>query len=120
MIARILIADDRLSHRELMRYTLETSGYEVVEAESCEQAIEQAPIFAPHIVILDVNMPRMGGCAAARVLRGIPAFKNTPIVALTAATSDQFADAVEQAGFSKYLIKPVGPAQLRQCIAALL
>ncbi len=117
---RILIADDTLSHRELLRYALETSGYEVAEANNCEDAIEQASAFAPHIVILDLNMPKMGGCAAALVLRAIPAFASTPIVALTAATPDQFPVEFDQAGFSEYLVKPVGPARLRQCIAALL
>jgi CheY-like chemotaxis protein len=120
MVPRILIADDVLSHRELLRYALETSGYEVVEVESCEQAVEQAPAFAPHIVILDLNMPKMGGCAAARALHGIAAFEKTPIVALTAATPDHFPVEFDQAGFSEYLVKPVGPARLRQCIADLL
>lgn len=118
--ARILIADDVLSHRELMRYALESSGYEVIEAEDGEQAVERATGFAPHIVILDLNMPKMNGCAAAMALRGIPAFTATPIIALTANTSDQSPEEITLAGFNHYLVKPVGPARLRKCISDLL
>jgi CheY-like chemotaxis protein len=118
--ARILIADDVLNHRHLLRHTLESSGYEVAEAEDGEQAVERAPAFAPHLVILDINMPKMDGCTAAKALHAIPGLEHTPIIALTAATSALVVDEIAAAGFSQYLVKPVGPAQLRQCVMALL
>jgi CheY-like chemotaxis protein len=118
--ARILIADDVMNHRNLLRHTLEASGYEVEEAKDGQQAVEQASGFAPHLVILDINMPRMDGCAAAKALHAIPGLEHTPIIALTAATSNAVAADIAQAGFSQYLVKPVGPAQLRQCVLALL
>lgn len=118
--ARILIADDVRNHRHLLRHTLESSGYQVAEAEDGEQAVEQAPGFAPHLVILDINMPKMDGCAAAKALRAIPGLEHTPIIALTAGTSALVVDEIAKAGFSQYLVKPVGPAKLRQCVLALL
>jgi len=117
---RILIADDTLSSRELLRSILESSGYEVVEAEDCEQVIGRAIAFKPHLVILDLQMPQLDGCAAAMALRKIPAFAKTPIVALAATLLDAIPEVMEQAGFTGYLVKPIGPARLRQCIASLL
>jgi len=118
--ARILIADDHLSHRELLRFALEACGHEVAEAEDGEQVMEQAPAFAPDLFILDLDMPKMNGYAAANALRAIPAFEKTPIVALTAVSSDKAQAEIMLAGFSEYLIKPVGPTRLRECIATLL
>jgi len=118
--ARILIADDTLSSRELLRSILERSGYDVVEAEDGEQALERANAFQPHVVILDLQMPRLDGCSTAMALRKIPAFGLTPIVALTAAVSELVPEKIAAAGFTGYLVKPIGPARLRECIAKLL
>lgn len=120
LVKRILIADDTLSSRDLLRSILESCGYEVVEAEDCEQVIERASVFKPHLVILDLQTPKLDGCAVATALRKIPAFKKTPIVALAAAVSDAVPEQMAQAGFTGYLVKPIGPTRLRQCIAGLL
>jgi two-component system chemotaxis response regulator CheY len=120
MTKRILIADDSLSGRELLRSILEGCGYEVVDAEDGRQALERASVFEPHLVILDLQMPKLDGCATAKALRDIPAFAHTPILALTAAQSDSIPDQLANAGFTGYLVKPIGPARLRQCVAGLL
>jgi CheY-like chemotaxis protein len=117
---RILIADDTLSSRELLRSILEGGGYQVAEAEDGKQVIERAAAFQPHLVILDLHMPNLDGCAAASALRKIPAFEKTPIVALTAAVSEAVPERIAKAGFTGYLVKPIGPALLRKCIASLL
>jgi CheY-like chemotaxis protein len=117
---RILIADDSLGGRELLRSILECSGYEVIEAEDFEQVLERATAFAPHLVILDLQMPGMNGCAAVVALRDIPGLEKIPIVALAAAVSDAFPEQMAKAGFTGYLVKPIGPARLRRCIASLL
>jgi two-component system chemotaxis response regulator CheY len=120
LVTRILIADDTLSSRELLRSILESSGYEVAEAEDGEQVLERAILFKPHLVVLDLQMPKLNGCAAATALRKIPSFQTTPIVALTAALTDAVPEQVAEAGFTSYPVKPIGPARLRQCTASLL
>jgi CheY-like chemotaxis protein len=117
---RILIADDRPSSRELLRVILEGSGYEVAEAEDGEQVLERSASFKPHLIALDLQMPKLDGYAAAMALRKISAFEKTPIVALTAAASDVLPKQLSQAGFTGYMVKPIAPARLRQCIASLL
>jgi CheY-like chemotaxis protein len=117
---RILIADDTVSSRDLLRFILEGSGYEVAEAENGETVLEKVAIFTPQLIILDLQMPKLDGCATARILRKMPEFQKTPIVALTAALSQTAPEQITTAGFSAYLVKPIGPAKLRQCIASLL
>ncbi len=109
-----------MSSRELLRAIIETSGYEVVEAEDGEQALAKAIVVEPRLIILDLHMPKLDGCSAATALRKIPAFGRTPIVALTAALSDVVSEHITGAGFTGYLVKPISPERLRQCIATLL
>lgn len=117
---RILIADDTPTSRELLRSILESSRYNVIEAENGEEALEKAALFKPDLVILDLQMPKLDGCPAAAALRRVPAFKEMPIVALTAASPGVVPGRVAEAGFSRYLVKPIGPARLRKCIRSLL
>jgi CheY-like chemotaxis protein len=118
--ARILIADDTLSSRELLRFILEDSGHEVAEAEDGEQIILKAAVFLPHLMILDLQMPKLDGWATAAALRRIPLFERTPIVALTAAWSEVLPERISEAGFTACLVKPIAPARLRACVGSLL
>jgi CheY-like chemotaxis protein len=118
--ARILIADDTASGRELLRFILEDLGHEVVEAENGEQVIVKASLAAPHLMILDLQMPKLDGWATAATLRRIPEFKRIPIVALTAGWSELMPERIVEAGFTAYLVKPIAPSRLRECVASLL
>lgn len=117
---RVLIADDAASSRDLLRSILEASGYIVAEADDGEQVLEIIESFNPHLVILDLQMPRLDGYATAAVLKKRPTFKMTPIIALTAAVTQTAPDRIAEAGFSAYLVKPIRPGSLRQCVARLL
>lgn len=66
--ARILIADDSTSSRELLRFILEDIGHKVAEARDGEQVIAQATLFIPHLIILDLQMPKLDGWATAAAL----------------------------------------------------
>jgi CheY-like chemotaxis protein len=117
---RILIADDTLSSRELLRTILERCGFDVLEAEDGEQVLQKAPGFDPHLVILDLQMPKLDGYAAAIALRKIPALAKIPILALAAALPDLWLEQAKMAGFTHCLVKPISPARLRECVAHLL
>ena len=117
---RVLIADDTPSNRELLRSILESSGYEVAEVEDGSQVIARAPAFQPDLVILDLHMPKLDGFAVTTALRKTPGFESTPIVALTAALREAAPEEIALAGFNGYLVKPIGPARMRQCVASLL
>jgi len=117
---RILIADDSESSRDLLRYILERTGCEVIEAKDGPEALRQASATEPDLLILDLNMPGLDGYAVASELRKFPAFVQTPIVALSAGVSDVDEAKLATAGFSIFLPKPIPPAKVRECVAILL
>lgn len=117
---RVLIADDGASGRDLLRSILEASNYIVEEAADGAQVLEIVEVFGPHLIILDLQMPKLDGYATAAALRQIPKLRQTPMIALTAALTQTAPDRISEAGFSGYLVKPIGPLRLRQCVAEAL
>ncbi len=117
---RILIADDTVGSRDLLRSILEASSYVVAEAGDGEEVLVKVGPFNPHLVILDLHMPKLDGYATALALRQMQDFADKPIVALAAALTQTAPEQIFEAGFSSYLVKPIGPARLRQCVAGLL
>jgi CheY-like chemotaxis protein len=114
---RVLIADDTASSRDLLRSILEASDYVVSEANDGKQVLEIIESFNPHLVILDLEMPWLDGYATAAILKKTPAFRKTPIIALTAAVTQTAPDHIAEAGFTAYLVKPIRPSSLRECVA---
>jgi len=103
-----------------VRYILEGCGHEVIEAEDGEQALTKAEACRPDLVILDLQMPKVDGYKVASTLRRKSKFAKTPILALSAAISQDAPERLAAAGFSSYLVKPIGPERLRHCVASLL
>jgi CheY-like chemotaxis protein len=118
--ARILIADDRPSSRELLRLVLERAGYDVIEAEDGRVALERARTSSPDLILLDLQMPEMDGYQVLAALRSEPRFRTLPILALTASAMSGDRERILSAGFTDYLAKPAGPEILRDTIARLV
>ena len=116
----ILIADDQENSRELVRAILGRSNYVVVEAADGEQALQMSSRAKPDLIILDIHMPKQDGFAVVKELRKDPAFQSTPIMVLTASGSLGDRDRITASGFDACLVKPIGPAKLRETIASLL
>jgi CheY-like chemotaxis protein len=91
-----------------------------MEAVDGKQALDEAPNFAPHLIILDLQMPKLNGYATATALRKILAFASIPIVALAAALPEVSPEQMTEAGFTQCLVKPISPTRLRECITQLL
>ena len=113
---QVLIADDSASNRELLRTMLVHFGFEVSEAVDGLQALELAPALNPHLIILDIQMPRLDGYGALAKLREMERFRKTPIIALTAYAMEGDRERGREAGFTDYVTKPVGLKKLRQVI----
>ena len=116
----ILIADDQKNSRELVRAILGRSNYVVVEAADGEQALQMSSRAKPDLIILDIHMPKRDGFAVVSELRKDPVFRSTPIMALTASSSLSDGDRITASGFDACLVKPIGPAKLRETVASLL
>jgi CheY-like chemotaxis protein len=118
--ARILIADDKASSRELVRTILENLGYVIEEAVDGMQALEAVHTSPPDLVLLDLQMPRLTGQEVLARLRADDRFTDLPVVALTASAMAGDREKALAAGFTSYLAKPVTLAILRREIRRLL
>jgi two-component system KDP operon response regulator KdpE len=114
---RVLVVDDEPQIRRIMRTTLTGAGYEVDDAKTGEEALEKSREFRPDLVLLDINMPGMGGIAACRAMR---ADTNIAIIMLTVRNAE--ADKVKalDAGADDYIAKPFSTPELLARIRAAL
>jgi len=119
-MSKILVAEDNLPNRELIREILESCGHEVIEAEDGQQALERLKDTKPDLALLDIQMPVLDGYAVVRHLRQIPRFAGLKVVALTAYAMQGDRDRVLESGFDGYLTKPVDIAELTEEIRELL
>jgi len=119
-VKRLLIADDKLEGRELVRAVLERSGYSIYEAADGLEALRAARQIHPDLIVLDLNMPGMDGFDVVKELRRDPDFRATPVLALTASAMQGDRERALAAGFNEYISKPIGPRQLRAEVERLL
>jgi diguanylate cyclase (GGDEF)-like protein len=103
---RLLIAEDEPHLREILRFQLETAGFDVVDASDGLEALELATAAPPDLILLDVMMPRMDGYQACRQLRASYLTRHIPIIMLTAKSTA--ADKINglEGGANDYLTKP--------------
>ncbi|MEO8560937.1 MAG: response regulator [bacterium] len=105
----LLLVEDNEDNRVIYSTVLRHLGYTVVEAEDGAQAIALARSVLPDLILMDISIPEVDGWEATRILRGDPATKSIPIIALTAhALADDRLRATE-VGFTAYLAKPIEP-----------
>ena len=114
---RILVVDDQSQIRRFMRTTLATSGYEVDDAKTGEEALEKVRKFRPDLVVLDVNMPGMSGFAACRAIRNDT---NIAIIMLTVRNSEADKVGALDAGADDFVTKPFSTPELLARIRAAL
>jgi DNA-binding response OmpR family regulator len=117
---KILIAEDECELRELISFTLEKSGYQVVEAADGAEAFHLARRDPPDLVLLDVRMPRMTGYDTCAAMRADKKLKDIPVIFLSAKGQDSEIQMGLQAGAQEYLVKPFSPELLVKRIKVLL
>jgi two-component system KDP operon response regulator KdpE len=114
---RILVIDDEPQIRRIMRTTLTGAGYEVDDAKSGEEGLDKVREFHPDLVLLDINLPGMGGIAACKELR---AGANIAIIMLTVRDSEADKVAALDAGADDFVTKPFSTPELLARIRAAL
>ena len=118
--AKVLIVDDVIVNRELIKEFFKGTGMQFFEAGNGLEAIEKANKLLPDIILLDMKMPVLDGYEAAKKLRQDDATKNIPIIALTASAMKGDQARIMQFGFNGFISKPVDKTQLIQLIADII
>ncbi|HTQ61481.1 MAG TPA: response regulator transcription factor [Candidatus Solibacter sp.] len=114
---KILVVDDEPQIRRVLRSTLSTRGYEIREAKTGEEALEWMRKERPDLVLLDVNMPGMGGVETCREMRR---GSGAPIIMLTVRNAERDKVAALDAGADDYVVKPFGIEELLARVRAAL
>ena len=115
--ANILVVDDEPQIRRVLRSTLSTQGYVITDAKTGEEALELLRKERPDLVLLDMNMPGMGGIEACREIRRA---SDAPIIMLTVRNAERDKVAALDAGADDYVVKPFGIEELLARIRAAL
>lgn len=109
---KLLIADDEPGIRSLVKMTLESGVYEIVEASDGVQSLALAKQHRPHLVLLDVSMPGMSGFEVCRAIRADPGLRDIRVIMLTAKAQDADIAEGKAAGADDYFTKPFSPVAL--------
>jgi DNA-binding response OmpR family regulator len=117
---KILLADDEENLRLLLRTTLESPEWQILDVADGANALATALRELPDVIVLDWMMPGMTGIEVARRLREKPDTASIPIILLTA--KGQVADRAvgRELGVAGYLVKPFSPLELLEHIEAIL
>ena len=118
--ARILVADDNPTNRDILQARLEANGYQVLHAGDGEQALAVAREQRPDLILLDIMMPKLDGIEVCRRVKADAGLPFTPIILVTAKA--ETSDVIEglDAGADEYLTKPIDQKALVARVKALL
>ena len=119
-MAKILAVDDSTSMRQMVVFTLQSAGHEVVEAEDGVIALKIANSQDFDVVLSDVNMPNMDGITLITELRKLAQFKFTPMLMLTTESGSDVKQQGKQAGATGWIVKPFNPDKLLTVINKVL
>jgi CheY-like chemotaxis protein len=118
---RILIADDSVNTRGILRFMLQNQGFDLIEAENGEDALAKTAASAPDLIVLDGMMPKMSGFDACRELKQNPKTAAIPVILLTAvAQTDPTRDWAKESAADKFMAKPFQMRDLVSAIESLL
>jgi two-component system KDP operon response regulator KdpE len=116
-VGKILVVDDEPQIRRVMRTTLSKHGYEVIDARSGKEALARLREELPDLVLLDLNLPGIGGLDACRIIR---AGSEIPIIILSVRNNEKDKVMALDAGADDYVTKPFSMEELLARIRAAL
>ena len=117
----VLYVEDNPANVTFMKDLLGAfENIDLLTAPTAEIGVELARARHPEVIIMDINLPGMSGLEALRALRAAPETKDIPVIALTAAASERDKQRGMQAGFYRYITKPVKVDELLNALESLL
>jgi DNA-binding response OmpR family regulator len=119
-MARILIAEDERDIRDLISFTLNYNGHEVVVTTNGEEALAVTQNIQPDLVLLDIRMPRMTGYETCQLLKANASTRDIPVIFLSAKGQEAEIDQGYEVGAVEYIVKPFSPDKLIDIIETVL
>jgi DNA-binding response OmpR family regulator len=116
----ILVAEDERDIRDLIVFTLQISGFEVIDAPNGEEAFNKATKLQPDLIIMDVRMPKMTGYEACKALKEQEATQDIPVVFLSAKGQEAEINTGLDMGAVDYFLKPFAPDELADKVNKIL
>ena len=119
----IMVIDDAPSVRMSVAFALQEEGYDIIEAEHGEDALDKLAKKKVDMIICDVNMPVMDGITFLRTIKNDKAyasFKFTPIIMLTTEAGQKMKEDGKKAGAKAWLVKPFKPEKLISSVKKLV
>ena len=115
--ATILVLDDDPSILTIVQFLLESEGVRIMTCDHPNELHGQLAATAPSLLVMDVRMGDVSGIELARELRTLPAYRDLPIVLISADTEERTQEQARRAGVDDFIAKPIAAAELRACIA---
>jgi len=119
-VRKVMIVDDSVSMRQMVAYTLRQGGFDVVEAEHGQDAMNKLQSTTVDLIITDLNMPVMDGITLIQNVRKLVAMKSKPILMLTTEGLAAKKEQGKAAGATGWIVKPFDPEKLLQTVAKVL
>jgi two-component system phosphate regulon response regulator PhoB len=116
----VLVVEDQAPFREFLQITLSRLGLEVVTALTGKVALSRAKEYHPDLVLLDVMLPDIDGYEVCNELRDLPETSLTPVIFISAVSSDKHVQRAMAAGATDYLVKPLNTQDIRELVGRYL
>ena len=120
MSKRILLVEDDDINQIIVEHILAKEGLEIAMASNGEEAIEEIRKEAYDLILMDIEMPIMGGMEATPIIRQLPHGKKVPIVALTAHSIPEKLQEFGEVGMDDYVVKPLDQPKAQAIIEKYL
>jgi two-component system cell cycle response regulator DivK len=120
MPKKILVVEDNEQNRILMRQILTHHGYEVLEAADGAAGLKMAGEHMPDLILLDLQMPVMGGFAVIRELRKTPELSKLKVMAVTSFAMKGDREKALEAGFDEYVTKPIDTRKFVELVKSII
>ncbi len=106
MAKTVLVVEDYVDIRTMMKFLLQRFGYDVIEAADGQEAVDRAKQNNPDLILMDLSLPGMDGLTATQMIRKVEGFGKIPIIAVTAYGNSYYRRAIE-AGCDDLINKPL-------------
>ena len=112
MTKRILVVEDQKDNRQILRDLLGNAGYDLIEAENGEQALDIIAKQRPDLILMDIQFPVMDGYETTRRIKADPQLKAIPIIVVTSYALEGDEAKARAAGCDAYVSKPFSTRQM--------